>query len=291
MYTRIAVAVLSLAAAALADYPADRKAAVELMTAGKNEEALAAFLKLADSAAGDAQKSDALEQAATLAGRMRRYEQGVEIAKKIPLQPVSKSARMQVMLWNGKYEELVAAFKAEDFSAWPEKSAGPAYFCRGRAYITLRDGKAAEADMKKAVETLGEGETSNEARLLLGDIYRDLLQDDALALAAYNENVAKAPKFGWIQMTSVTSASGILARQKKFDEALAVMKDYDPGRMNGVWKYSFLLAYAEVYAAQGRKAEAVAKLNEGLAAKDLAAWQKPMFEKKLKELQGETKQP
>jgi tetratricopeptide (TPR) repeat protein len=196
---------------------------------------------------------------------------------------------MQVMLWNGKYEELVAAFKAEDFSAWPEKSAGPAYFCRGRAYMVLRDGKAAEADMKKAVETLGEGEPSNEARLLLGDIYRDLLQDDALALAAYNENIAKAPKFGWIQMMSVTSASGILARQKKPDEALAVMKDYDPAKMNGVWKHNFMLAYADVEIAQGKKAEAIARLNSSLAAKDIAEWQKAAFQQKLKELQGEAK--
>jgi tetratricopeptide (TPR) repeat protein len=283
------VALLLCAAIALADYPADRKAAADLMAAGKLDEALAAFLKLADAAAGDNQKSDALDQAAACAARLRKYDEAIRIAKRIPQPQTAKAAQMNAMLWNGKYEELVAAFKAEDFSAWPEKNAGLAYFCRGRAYITLRDGKAAEADMKKAVETLGEGEARNEARLLLGDIYRDLLQDDAQALVVYQENVAKAAKFGWIQMTSVVSVSAILVRQKKFDEALAAMKDYDPARMSGVWKYTFLMAYAELYAAQGKKAEAVAALKEGLAAKDLAAWQRPGFEQKLKELQGDAK--
>lgn len=286
----VAVA-LSCCLAAWADYPADRKAAADLMAAGKLEEAMTAFLKLAEASGSDTLKSDALEQAAGCAARLRKYDEAMRIARKIPKVEASKAAQMNAMSWNAKHEELVAAFRAEDFSAWPEKSAGPAYFCRGRAYMTVRDGKAAEADMKKAVETLGEGELRNEARLLLGDIYRDLLQDDAKALAAYQENVAQAPKFGWIQMTSVTSASGILTRQKKFDEALAVMKDYDPAKMGGVWKFSFLLAYAEVYAAQEKKAEAVARLKEGLTAKDLAAWQRPVFEQKLKELQGDAKKP
>ncbi|MEI6424129.1 MAG: hypothetical protein WCP55_18075, partial [Lentisphaerota bacterium] len=55
-------AVLSFNMNGWADYPADRKAAMELVKAGKNEEALSAFEKMAEGTAVEAQKSDAIEQ-------------------------------------------------------------------------------------------------------------------------------------------------------------------------------------------------------------------------------------
>ena len=287
MYKRIiAVAtILSLNVSVWADYPSDRKAAMELVKAGKNEEALAAFDKMAKGTAVEAQKSDALEQAALCSNRLKKYDQAIELAGQIPSVPMAKSVKIQLMLENRKYEEIIAAFKDEDMSNWPEKAAGPAYFCRGRAYITVRDGKAAETDLKKAVETLGEGELKDQARLLLGETYRDILNDDAQALAAFTEGTKAQALYGWICMTCITSAADILAKQKKCEEALSMLGKVDSSKMTGVWKYNFILAYANVAAAQGKKDEAIVKLNEALAAKDIADWQKSAFQKKLKELQ------
>lgn len=283
------VVVLSCGVSALADYPADRKVAMDLVNAGKNQEALAAFLKMAEETQLDAQKTDALNEAAMCAFRLKNVDQAMKLAEKIPQPQMSKAVQMRLMLWDRKFEELVAKYKDENFDGWPEKAAGEAAYARGRAYMIVRDGKAAEADLKKAVEFLGDGEVRNEARLNLAETYRDLLKDDARALATYNESIAMTPKHGWINMSSVTSASGILARQKKFDEALAMLKQYEADKMTGVWKYNFMLAYADLDIAQGKKAEAVARLNGGLASKDIAEWQKAEFESRLKSLQSEAK--
>lgn len=282
--------VLSCSAVVLADYPADRQAALELVKAGKDAEALAAFTKMADATALEGQKSDALEQAALCANRLKKYDEAVELAKRITPIQMSKAVQMCLMQENRKYDELIAAFKGEDISNWPDKAAGLAGCCRGRAYMLARDGKAAEADLKKAVETLGEGYVRDETRLLLGETYATLLNDDAQALATFTDGIAKSQDaYGWIRLTCITSSSGILARQKKFGEALAILGKVDSSAMKGVWKYNFILAYADVYAAQGQKAEAIAKLNEGLAGKDVAEWQKPMFEQRLKALQPDAK--
>jgi hypothetical protein len=71
MLKKIAVfgIILALGVSVRADYPADRKAAMELVQAGKNEEALSAFTKLSQSAVEEAQKADAIEQAAMCARR------------------------------------------------------------------------------------------------------------------------------------------------------------------------------------------------------------------------------
>ena len=285
------VIMLSCGASVLADYPADRKAALGLVNAGKNQEALAAFTKLAEASALEAQKTDALEQAALCASRLTKYDEAMDLAKQIPQAQMSKAVQMRLMLENRKHEELVAAFKGEDMSTWPEKAAGLACFCRGRAYMTMRDGKAAEADLKKAVDTLGEGELRDQARLLLGEACRDLLNDDEKALAIFTEGIAKSQAtYGWICLTCITSSSAILVKQKKCDEALAVLGKVDFKAMVGAWKCNFILAYADVYAAQGKKAEAIANLTEGLAGKDIQEWQKPRFQQRLKELQAEAKQ-
>jgi tetratricopeptide (TPR) repeat protein len=283
-------AILSFNASGWADYPSDRKAAMELVKAGKNEEALSAFEKMAEGTAVEAQKSDAIEQAAMCAKRLKKYDQAIELAGKIPVVPMAKTVQMRIMLENGKVSEILTKFKDESIADWPSKAAGEASYCRGIAYFNAKDGKAAEADLKNALKNLAPERMADEARFRLADNYKDNLKDDQQALAAYLEGIEKSiDAFGWIRLQSIVSASEILSRQSKHDEALAVLGKVDSGKMTGTWKYNFILAYANVAAAQGKKDEAIAKLNEGLAAKDIADWQKPAFQQKLKELQPEAK--
>jgi len=60
------------AAHVMADYVADRDAAMKLVWAGKHEEALAAFARMAASAKSDVQKSDALAQAVLCAISLKK---------------------------------------------------------------------------------------------------------------------------------------------------------------------------------------------------------------------------
>ncbi len=288
MYKRIiAVAVvLSLNINGWADYPSDRKAAMELVKAGKNEEALSAFDKMAKDTADEAQKSDAIEQAAMCASRLKKYDQAIELAGQIPVVPMAKTVQMRIMLDNGKASEILTKFKDEAIADWPSKAAGEASYCRGIAYFNAKDGKAAEADLKNALRNMAPGRITDEARLRSADNYKNNLKDDQQALAAYLEGIEKSTDaFGWIRLQSIVSASEILSRQSKHDEALAMLGKVDSSKMTGVWKYNFILAYANVAADQGKKDEAIAKLNEGLSGKDIAEWQKPLFQQKLKELQ------
>ena len=222
MYKHIiaATVILSLNVNTWADYPSDRKAALELSKAGKNEEALSAFDKLAKSATDETQKADALEQAAMCAHQLKKYDQALELAGQIPLVPMAKTVQMRIMLDNGKGAELLAKFKDEPIADWPAKAAGEASYCRGMAYFIAKDGNGAESDLKNALKNMAPGSTTDQARLALADNYKNNLKDDQQALAAYLEGIEKATdKFGWFRFSSIVSASKILSQQSKYDEA------------------------------------------------------------------------
>ena len=114
--------VLSCCITGWTDYLADRRAALALVQAGKNDEALTAFTNMAGSAASELQKSDSLEQAAGCANRLKQYDRALDLAKSIPLPAVSKKCRMSLLGENRKYSELIAEFKTEDIDEWPETS-------------------------------------------------------------------------------------------------------------------------------------------------------------------------
>ena len=282
--------VLSCCADVRADYLSDRSAALALVQSGKNDEALTMFTNMAGSAASDLQKSDALEQAAGCANRLKQYDRALELAKAIPLQAVSKKCRMTLLCGNGKYSDLIAEFKTEDIDHWPESTRGEAFFSRGTAFFQLKDGLAAEADLKKAPAHSRDAHTPGQAWLMLGDTCRDLLKDDKKALAAYAEGIKMVQ--GGIghsyALTALLSAADILRKQGKYDETLELLGKIDLPKWGGYWGVTFRCAYGETLASQGKKAEAIAKFNEALGVKDATTDQKAACEKRIKELQGKT---
>ena len=170
------------------------------------------------------------------------------------------------------------------------KAAADAYYCRGMAYLIVKDGKGAEADLKNALTKLAPGSTVDEARLKLADNYKNNLNDDQQALAAYLEGIEKATDaFGWIRLQSIVSASKILRQQSKYDEALQILGKAPVDSLNGYWRIEILGAYAETLASQGKKAEAATKFKEALAVKGITDEHKPAYEKRLAELQAEAK--
>ena len=280
--------VLSCGAIARADYPADRKAAMKLVWSGRHEEALAAFLKMVETAASDVQKSDALDLAAMCAHRLKRNDQAMKLAQRIPLAPASKTCQMRVLTQNRKWREVADTFKDEDLDAWPEYLAAEAFYMRGQAHYQTKDGQKAAADLAKAAEYLTDGNILGLALNRLGDTYRDLLKDDARAIAAYRRayqtyNVYK-------HCPAAMAIAGILSRQQKHDDALQELRKIDMSKVTiPYWRGAMLAAYARVLAKQGNKAEALAKYNEALQVQGIYPVQKTAFEKALQELQAEAK--
>ena len=253
-------------AAAMADYVADRRAAVALAGAGKQEEAQAAFVKMAAGEVSPFQKSDALEQAAQCALRRGKADEAMELAKQIPLTPISKTCQMRILTAGRKWAEVTALFKDEDFAAWPDEQKAEAYHLRGQSRSFVRDGKGAEADLRKAVETYPNAFCKGQAALALGDNYRDNLKDGAQALAAYLQTYeyVRDPN-SYITCSALISAADLLQKQGRKDEAVQTLQKIDTAKMNGYWRARMLDAQGQALAAQGKPAEAVAKYNEAAA--------------------------
>ncbi len=263
------------------DYLSDRKAALALAGGGTNEAALSMFVRMAANTSSDAQKSDALEQAAMLAHTLKQDDRAMALARQIPLAPLSKTVQMRFMNDAHKLGEIVDAFKGENIAAWPESIAVEAYHLRGKAYIQTKDGKAdAVADLQKAIQLT----FRPEILTALANTCVSLLKDDDLGLEAYR----RALQFDRMYSGCIAAAgaAGILARQGKFDEARMELEKINLDEVANQPAYSarVLAAYGDILVKQGKKAEAIAKYREAAGLKDLDASQKAAYEKAIKDL-------
>lgn len=290
MLKSVTAAVLTcmLAVMALADYPADRKAAADLMNAGKNEEALAAFLKMAGGAeVTPVQKSDAVEQAVLCAINLKKYDQAGELIKQLGDTPAAKISKMRLLMAQREWQAVVDQFKDENLSAWPAEYVGEAFAGRGKCALFVQNGELAAKDYAKAADNLTEPNSLGLALIGLGDAFQ-LLKDDARALEAYRKVYKASTQYK--ACTAAVYAAGILKRQGKLDEAIRELdlidiKQLVPSDIRDMW----LIEYADTLAKQGKKAEATAKYQAALENKNIQPWYKNAAEKGLKELQGEAK--
>jgi tetratricopeptide (TPR) repeat protein len=275
-----------VAACALADYPEDRKAALALAGAGKNEEAIAAFVKMAAGKLSDFQKSDALEQAVLCALRLRKYDQATELAKQIPQAPVAKLCLMRILMDQRKWQELVDQFKDEDLATWPDAVVGEAAWNRGQAALYLKKGEPAVKDLAKAADYLNETNAKGLVLIDLGSAYQLLKNDDA-ALEAYRKVYATGNVYKHCQ--AAANAAGILARQGKLDDATKELDKIDMKLVDtrNYWVDNLFIQYGNILAKQGKKAEAAAKYNEALKNKELHPSLKNAVEAGLKALEGQ----
>ena len=186
-----------------------------------------------------------------------------------PASPAEKSlARLRLLAQQDRWYEVIERFESEDLSAWPE--AGEAFHLRGKGYLFLKDAAKAERDLKAAVERDPEEEFF---WYFLAEAYQQLLKDDARALEAYKkafELVAHDELVGnsrWMPADAAVKAVNILLYQVKNDAALEILQRYGDEELKKLHPYGrcrILRAYARVYAAQGREAEALAKFREAL---------------------------
>jgi len=274
-----------------ADYVAERRAAMELVKSNKLDEALAALTNLAAVADFSGfQKSDALEQAAMCASRLKQYDRALELAAQIPLKPISNKCRMGLMFENRKFKEVIDEFKDENIEKWPgdENTVGEGFYYRGMACFQWNDGTNAVKDLRKAAEYLADEALLGQSCLRLGDACLKL-NDEPQALDAYLKAIKAANAGGWIKSTATVSAAGILRKQGKFDEAFRILENAGAGKMDGYWGFVMLCSWADTLAAQGKKAEAIAKYREALSLKGINEAQKKEAENVLQSLSADVK--
>lgn len=265
----IIVAVLAtFAASALADYVAERKAAVALVRAGKHAEALAKFTQMVEMATSDVQKSDALQQAALCAQGLQQYDRAMEFARKIPLLPLSKTCQMQVLEGQRRWKDIVDRFKDEDIESWPESVRGDAFFGRGHASFVTKNGEAAAQDLEKAVEYLTDGNSMALCLLCLGDTYATLLRDDAKAINTYRRTYGSGNVYKHCQ--AAMSVAGILERQRNYPTAIDELSRIKLDEVTApLWRGRLLCALGRALAGVGRKADAIARYKEALSTEGL----------------------
>ena len=286
-------AVLTCSVGTGADYVAERDAATRLVKAKKHAAAMAAFTRMAQGKASDVQRSDALEQAALCAQCTNKPDQAMALARQIPLAPWSKTVQMGIMHANQQRRELIARFRDEAIGAWPEKHAGRAFYYRGEAYLRLKDGKAAEADLKRAVDDLADGQMRGQALLALAHNCRSNLKDENRALEIYVQAQSaerKRARWGWMYFTSVNAAAGILRKQRRYGEALDSLAQVDVRQMrDGYWRAVMLCAHGDILAAQGKREEALATFGEAAKVQRIRDWQKAGIHARIKAVRGDAR--
>lgn len=270
MFHRVLMCAVLLAGSSVygADYVLDRRAAIELVKAGKNEEALEAFVALAGIATSDFQKSDALDLAARAADRLKQPERALELALEIPLPAVSKACRMYLLEGQRKWKEMLEQFQDEDIDAWPDELKGDALFLRGGAHYILKNGTAAERDLKLAAEYLIDPNSRGLCLNRLGDTWRDLLKDDAQAIAAYRQVYATGNVYKHCQAAICITA--ILKSQGKSADAV---REFDRIPLDQVtapyWRSALLVSHAGALAAAGRTDDAITYYQQVQAMQDV----------------------
>ncbi|MBI1311230.1 tetratricopeptide repeat protein [bacterium] len=239
--------------------------ASELQGQRKYDEAIAAFVALAERKLTDEQKSAALEQAAASARALKDFNRAAELAGQIPIEAVSKTTQMHDLLAQRQFAELVTQFRNEDFDIWPFWQLGPSRFARAQAYAATGSGKEAESDFQTALKFTSDSQTRLAILLAMGSNRETNLKDDEAALAVYQQivessrNNGSATYFRGIQLTA-----RILTRQQKFDQALSTLHAVDLEILKGYWRGSMYRVLGDTLKAAGRADEARAAYEKVL---------------------------
>ena len=199
----------------------------------------AAFLGLAETEGiTDFQKSAALEEAALL-----DKANAESIIERIPVEVVKKTALMQ----QGQARDVVAQFADEDLAKWPFWKRGDGYAARGRAHFAVGNGEATEQDFTAALEWTSDAKARQAILLAMAQNRERNLQDDSQALEAYRAIVDDRDRIGSSQeFTALQGIARTLAKQGRFDEALAVLNRAKPDQLQGSWKVNIQKSIDEV---------------------------------------------
>ncbi|MFA7160378.1 MAG: tetratricopeptide repeat protein [Kiritimatiellia bacterium] len=246
-----------------ADFTDDFQNALKLYNGGKNEEACEAFTALAKVAPKPGAKSDALRYAVLGAINAKQFDNANELIPQIPRESTKKLCRMNLMLAQNQPQSVIDTFKDEDLAQWSDFHIYDALVARGQAYRRLKQYAEALRDFRKAEDFTSEPAKKAGVLNLTGGTLQEAGDDEqALVVWRRMEDITPLKGYGIINDATVNAAR-ILAKQGKYDEALKEMNKIKLPEA-GHWHAKPLVVEAEIYAAQGRKTEALAKYEEAL---------------------------
>ncbi len=262
-----------LADATVTDYLITGSAASQLLRGRKYKEAMAAYVALATGEkVSEFQKSDALQNAASCVRSLSDYARADELADQIPIVAIAQTVRMDNLLAQRKWAEVVEQFGNEDLNQWPFWQIGAGAFARAKAYAFLKNGEMAEADLQTALRYTSDTQVRVSILAAMGSNRETHLNDDAGALAAYRKNYESKLRIGGAEeFRSVQGAAAILTKLGKFDEALATFGVVEFDNQTGFWRNAMLLSRGDTLAAAGRKDEALADCKAVLTDKSAEA--------------------
>ncbi|HAW31850.1 MAG TPA: hypothetical protein DCY03_27710, partial [Planctomycetaceae bacterium] len=228
------------------DYLIAERAASQLMRKRKYQAAEAAYVTLSENKnITPIQKSTALEKASDCARALKAFDRAGQLTDQIPVESIQKTARMENLLSQRNYQSVIDQYGDEDLAQWPFWQAGAGAFVRARAYLGLKDGKKAEADLQQALALTSEPRLKSSILVMMGHNREMNLQDDKLALDAYQQNYLSAGPIGSAdQFRSVQGAIRILIRQQKYGEASKVLSLVKTGDLKGFWRHEMMLSQA-----------------------------------------------
>jgi tetratricopeptide (TPR) repeat protein len=190
-----------------------------------------------------------------------------------------KIRRLRELTGAKEWQKLVDEFKGVDFAAWEDsRLASDALQLRGMAYFNLKNGKQAEADIKKGLELVPTGATT-ERWYWLAENYQQNLKDDGRALDAYKKAGGRGGL--WATYDANLKAAAILMARKQNDEALKILRSAEIDGSPGAWREKTLAAKEAVLVALGRRDDAVAEYRRVLALPNVTPAEKAAFEKRL----------
>lgn len=249
------------------DYLIARNAASQLLRRRKLPSAFDALTALAQREGNtDLQRSDALTLAAETARRMSNFDDADELAAKIPIDAVAKTVQMENLLGRREWSKLIEQFGAEALEEWPFWQIGAGAFARGRAYHAAKQGKRADDDFALALQWTSDDRTRVRILRMRGQNFESVLDDEKAALTQYQEVVSSKSNTGGADyLYAVQGAARILTRQRRFDQALQVLRGAPVDQLRGLWRHSMQLTRAATLAAAGRNGEALRIYREVIA--------------------------
>jgi tetratricopeptide (TPR) repeat protein len=154
----------------VSDYLTASRAAGDLMAQRKYDEALAAFTGLAArDGLTDFQRCDALSRAANCARTLKDYDRAGQLAGQAKIEGVASTIRMQNLVAQRAFAEVIEKFGNEDIRKWPFWIAADAYLARGRALAATGATDRAKADFRTALEFASDKRMRQEILRSLGE--------------------------------------------------------------------------------------------------------------------------
>ena len=243
---------------------------------GEFAKAQQAFEKLADTAKDDVAKAMWNARAAVALGRQEdKYEQGMSLAKQVPVRPYAVLAQMRLIQAERDRDAIAETFKDEKILDWPahkttDKRRAPAedvrvhaLYMRAVAHYRSGNGEAAAQDAENALALVSDGRLEADLWLTLARTRSRYLDDEEGAFEAHQHIVELRNHTGgatWYR--GVIGTARYLSTQGKHEEALNVLNRMDPHDQKGWWHGAGLLALGQIHTNAGDTDKAIAAYRE-----------------------------